>query len=312
MHEEFLWCEKYRPKTVEDCILPESMKSVFQGYVNAGNLPNLLLSGHSGVGKTTIAKAMCAELGADVRVINGSNERNIDTLRNVIEGFASSVSLMGGRKYIIIDEADYLNPQSTQPALRNLMEEYSDNCGFIFTCNFKEKILKPLHSRCSVVEFKTPKSERPAMCKQFHTRLCAILTAEGIEYDSKIVGKVIMKYFPDWRACLNDVQRYAVNGIIDAGILGQGEEADIVQLIDLMKSSNFTAMRKGVAANSDSDPVVMMRLLYDQSSECLDKGSIPSLVILIADYQHKHAFAADPELNFLAFLAMVSAECSFN
>ena len=308
---EFLWVEKYRPQTVEECILPSDLKSRFQAFVDSQNIPNLLLSGSAGVGKTTIAKAMLEQLGADYIVINGSLHGNIDTLRNEIMAFASTVSFAEGRKYVILDEADYLNPQSTQPALRNFMEEYSKNCGFILTCNFKNRIIEPLQSRCSVIDFTFPKSLAPKLASEFFTRVKMILDAEEIKYDDQALAEILQTYFPDWRRVLNELQQYSVSGSIDVGILSNNAQNALESLISLLKQKRFSDMRKWVAQNIDSDPTSIMRGLYDVANEKVDAKSIPNLVLLIGEYQYKSAFVADQEVNLVAFLTQVMAEVEF-
>lgn len=308
--EDFLWCEKYRPKTVGDCILPESLKQTFQQFVDQENVPNLLLSGGPGVGKTTVAKAMLDELGCDCIVINGSMNGNIDTLRTEIKDFASTISFAGGRKYVILDEADYLNPQSTQPALRNFMEEFSKNCGFILTCNFKNRIIEPLHSRCSVVEFKIPKDEKMKMASQFHQLVCGILTKEGVEFDKRVVAEVITKYFPDWRRVLNELQRYSATGRIDSGILAN-HDMSIDELVDILKGKRFDDMRKWVANNVDVDSATLFRRLYDSASKHMKPASIAQTVVTLADYQYKAAFVADQEINTVACLTEVMMDAEW-
>ena len=308
---EFLWVEKYRPQTVEECILPSDLKARFQAFVDSQNIPNLLLSGSAGVGKTTIAKAMLEQLGADYIVINGSLHGNIDTLRNEIMAFASTVSFAEGRKYVILDEADYLNPQSTQPALRNFMEEYSKNCGFILTCNFKNRIIEPLQSRCSVIDFTFPKSLAPKLASEFFTRVKMILDAEEIKYDDQALAEILQTYFPDWRRVLNELQQYSVSGSIDVGILSNNAQNALESLISLLKQKRFSDMRKWVAQNIDSDPTSIMRGLYDVANEKVDAKSIPNLVLLIGEYQYKSAFVADQEVNLVAFLTQVMAEVEF-
>ena len=267
MLDQALWVEKWRPHTIEDAVLPAELKTTFQQFVNDKFVPNLLLSGRAGIGKTTVARALLEELGCDYIVINGSLNGNIDTLRNEIKTFASSVSLSGGRKYVILDEADYLNPNSTQPALRNFMEEYSKNCGFILTCNFKNRIIEPLHSRCGVIEFKLPKEERPKIAAAFFRRVVDILTTENVTFDSKAVAGVVEKFFPDFRRTLNELQRYAATGAIDAGILANKKEETFKELFDYIKQKNFTNVRKWVGENSDVDSAVFFRSLYDSLSE---------------------------------------------
>lgn len=312
MNEEFLWVEKYRPKTIEDTILPADLKATFQQFVDQKNIPNLILSGTAGVGKTTVARAMLEQLGCDYIIINGSMNGNIDTLRNEILTFASSVSLSGGRKYVILDEADYLNANSTQPALRNFMEEFSRNCGFILTCNFKNRIIEPLHSRCSVIDFKLSKRDSAKLATQFFKRVEKILDGEGVAYDRAVVAEVIQKYFPDWRRVLNELQRYSVTGNIDSGILANMQETSIKELIGFMKDKNFTEVRKWAKNNIDTDVNQLYNQFYETASEYADKASIPLLVILIAKYQYQNAFAANPEINFAAFLAEAMLEVSFS
>jgi DNA polymerase III delta prime subunit len=302
MNEEFLWVEKYRPKTIEDTILPAELKATFQQFVDQKNIPNLILSGSAGVGKTTVARAMLEELGCDYIVINGSMNGNIDTLRNEILNFASSVSLSGGRKYVILDEADYLNANSTQPALRNFMEEFSKNCGFILTCNFKNRIIEPLHSRCSVVDFKISKKDMAKLAMQFMKRVGIILEAENVEYDKAVIAEVIQKHFPDWRRVLNELQRYSAVGKIDSGILANLQETSLRELVDLLKDKNFTEVRKWVRNNIDTDVNDLYNQFYETANEMCDKKSIPELVLLIAKYQYQNSFSANPEINFAAFL----------
>ena len=309
--QEFLWVEKYRPNRLEDCILPDELKNTFQQFINQQNIPNLLLSGSAGVGKTTVAKAMLEELGADYIVVNGSLHGNIDTLRTEIMNFATTVSFSEGRKYVIIDEADYLNPQSTQPALRNFMEEYSKNCGFILTCNFKNRIIEPLQSRCSVIDFLFPKKLAPSLAGSFFTRVKTILDEEQVKYDEKVLAEIIQRHFPDWRRVLNELQRYSVSGIIDIGILSNSSQNAFKSLIALLKGKQFSDMRKWVAQNIDSDPTSIMRQLYDSSSEVIKASSIPQLVLLIGEYQYKSAFVADQEVNLVAFLTQVMADVEF-
>ena len=311
MNEEFLFVEKYRPKTIEDCILPVELKATFQQFVDQKNVPNLLLSGGAGVGKTTVARAMLEQLGCDYIIINGSMNGNIDTLRNDILNFASSVSLSGGRKYVILDEADYLNSNSTQPALRNFMEEFSRNCGFILTCNFKNRIIEPLHSRCSVIDFKIQKKDMPKLAAQFMKRVENILKIENVEYDKAAVASVIQKFFPDWRRVLNEIQRYSATGKIDSGILANLQQASIKELIRLMKDKNFTEIRKWTKNNIDTDVNVLYNEFYETAADYFTTRSIPSLVILIAKYQYQNSFAANPEINFTAFLVEVMVEMEF-
>ena len=311
MNEEFLWVEKYRPKTIEDTILPLDLKATFQQFVDQQNIPNLILSGSAGVGKTTVARAMLEQLGCDYIVINGSMNGNIDTLRNEILNFASSVSLSGGRKYVILDEADYLNANSTQPALRNFMEEFSRNCGFVLTCNFKNRIIEPLHSRCSVVDFKISKKDMAKLAMQFMKRVANILETESVGYDKAVVAEVIQKHFPDWRRVLNELQRYAATGKIDTGILANMQTTSIKALVDLMKDKNYSEMRNWVNVNLDTDINDLYRQFYDNAYELMDASSIPVLVLTIAKYQYQGAFAADAQINFMAFLTEIMIQCDF-
>ena len=309
MRDDFLWVEKYRPKMVKDTILPPSLKETFQTFVNNKNIPNLLLTGTAGVGKTSIARAMLEELDCDYIVINGSDEgRSIDVLRNELRNFASSVSLAGGRKYVILDEADYLNPNTVQPALRNFMEEYSHNCGFIMTCNFVNKIIQPLHSRCSVVEFKISSADKPQMAKEFFDRVQKILLLEKVEYEPKVVAEIIKKYFPDNRRVLNELQRYSATGKIDSGILANFSDSNLKSLIDAVKNKEFSAVRKWVAQNANGDTTPLFRAVYDSMSEHVAPASIPQVVVTLADYQYKSAFVADQEINFMALLTELMVE----
>ena len=291
--ETFLWVEQYRPKTVDDCILPHSLKNTFKEFVESGNIPNIILSGGPGVGKTTVAKAMLDEIGATSMMINGSEESGIDVLRTKIKNFASTVSLEGtGRKYIILDEADYLNPQSTQPALRGFMEEFSNNCGFILTCNYKNRLIEPLHSRCSVIDFTIPKSEKPSLAMDFMKRVEFLLQNENIDYDKKVLVEVIQRHFPDFRRTLNELQRYSVSGRIDAGILVDMAEINIKELMKFMKEKEFGNVRKWVINNLDMDAVRLYRSIYDSLYTFLDHSTIPHAVCILADYSYKEAFVA--------------------
>lgn len=311
MNEEFLWVEKYRPKTIDDTILPVDLKATFQQFVDQKNIPNLILSGSAGVGKTTVARAMLEQLGCDYIVINGSMNGNIDTLRNEILNFASTVSFSGGRKYVILDEADYLNANSTQPALRNFMEEFSRNCGFILTCNFKNRIIEPLHSRCSVIDFKISKKDMVKLALQFMKRVNFILNTENVKYESAVIAEVIQKHFPDWRRVLNELQRYAVSGKIDSGILANMQDNSIRELIHFMKDRDFTEVRKWVKNNLDTDVNVLYNQFYDSASDYFTPDSIPMLVLHIATYQYQNAFSANPEINFSAFCAHVMLDLEF-
>ena len=307
--EEYLWSQKYRPHTLQDTILPKDMKDTFQKFVDDKNVPNLLLSGSAGVGKTTIARAMLDELGADYIVINGSMNGNIDTLRVDIANFASTVSFSGGRKYVILDEADYLNANSTQPALRNFMEEFSKNCGFILTCNLVNRIIPPLQSRCSCINFNISVTDRPKLASQFFKRVCNILESEKIEYDQKAVAELINTYFPDWRRVLNELQRYAATGKIDAGILSNKGSASIEELIKLLKAKKFTDVRKWVGENSDIDSAMLYRGLYDiLPTKLVSTSSVADSIIILAEYEYKEAFVANPEINRMAALVTLMAE----
>ena len=309
--ETFLWVEQYRPSDVSSCILPKNLKDTFSEFIVQGDVPNLILSGGSGVGKTTVAKAMLDELDCTHMMINGSEESGIDVLRTKIKNFASTVSLHGGRKYIILDEADYLNPQSTQPALRGFMEEFHKNCGFVLTCNYKNRLIEPLHSRCSVIEFTIPNSEKPKLASEFMKRVALILDEQNVKYDERVVAEVINKYFPDWRRILNELQRYAPSGTIDAGILVNIAEVNIKELMVSMKNKEFTNVRKWVVDNLDNDPVKLYRRIYDNLYNYVDGSSIPHVVVILADYQFKSAFSADQEINMLACLTEIMAKVNF-
>ena len=308
--EHLLWTEKYRPKTIEDCILPERLKLPFQEYVNQRNIPNLLLAGGAGVGKTTVAKALCNEVGCDYIVINGSDESGIDTFRTKIKNYASSMSLTGGRKVIIIDEADYLNPNSTQPALRNAIEEFASNCSFIFTCNYKNRIIEPLHSRCAVIEFSLKIGEKAKMASAFFKRIQSVLQSESVVYDDKVIAELIKKHFPDFRRIINELQRYSQFGKIDTGVLAQIGDISIAEIVKFIRDKDFGSIRKWVASN-DVDSNTLYRKLYDSMYDLMKPQSIPQAVLILADYQYKAAFVADQEINTVACLTEIMVNCEF-
>ena len=311
MKEQHLWVEKYRPRKISECILPESIKQTFQDIVNSGEMQNLLLSGKAGVGKTTVARALCNELGCESILINCSEDGNIDTLRTKIRNFASTVSFSDQKKVVILDEFDYSNPQSTQPALRGFIEEFSKNCRFILTCNYKNRIIEPLHSRCTNIEFKIESSDKPKLAKSFFDRCSMILKNEEVPYKDKVLSELVIKHFPDFRRILNELQRYSVSGQIDEGILTQLSEVNVKNLMKFMKEKDFTGVRKWVVENLDNDPVQIFRKLYDNLYEHLTPHSIPQSILVIADYQYKSAFVADAEINLTACLIEIMMECSF-
>ena len=311
MNTDFLWVEEYRPKTIEDCILPDSLKTLFTSFVQKGELSNLLLSGTPGIGKTTVAKALCEQLNCDWIMINGSEEGGIDVLRNKIKNFASTVSLSGGKKVVILDEADYLNPQSTQPALRGFVEEFHKNCRFILTCNFKNRIIEPLHSRFSNIEFKVNPKDKPKLASRLFERAVFILKEQNISYEDKILVELIKKHFPDFRKLINELQRYSVSGTIDAGILVNVSDENLKTLISHLKNKEFSDMRKWVVNNLDNDPVKIFRKIYDTLYSNLEPSTIPHAVLIIADYQYKSAFVADQEINLVACLTELMSQVKF-
>ena len=311
---DFLWVEKYRPRKISECILTEDLKTTFQKFLLQKELPNLLLSGTAGTGKTTVARALCEELGVDYIIINGSDEgRQIDTLRNKIKNFASTVSLTetASHKVVILDEADYMNPESVQPALRNFIETFYKNCRFIFTCNYKNKILPALHSRCTVIDFAIANGQKVKTATQLLNRLCNILTEEKIEFDKKVLAELIQKHFPDFRRTINELQRYSVRGKIDSGILFSITEADTKQLVAILKEKRFNDMRKWVIQNLDKEPSSLFSTVYEILYKNLQPQSIPQAVLVIAGYQYKSAFVADQEINMVACLTEVMANCKF-
>ena len=313
MKSDFLWVEKYRPKTVQECILPDSIKDTFQQFVDKGEIPNLLLSGPAGCGKTTIARALCEQLGADYIVINGSDEgRFLDTVRNQAKNFASTVSLSatGTHKVIIIDEADNTT-HDVQLLLRANIEAFYNNCRFIFTCNYKNKIIEPLHSRCAVVEFSISGKQKQAIAAAFFTRLVSILDTERIEAEKRVLAELINKHFPDWRRVLNECQRYSASGTIDSSILAEFSDVKTSDLIRKLKEKNFTEVRKWVVSNLDNDPGVILRRVYESLTDSVVPPSIPVAVLIIAKYQYQIAFVADQEINLLAALTEIMCECEF-
>ena len=311
MNDTFLWVEKYRPQTVAETILSDNLKSTFQKIVESKEIPNMLFTGTAGTGKTTVARALCNELDLDYILINGSEEGNIDTLRTKIKQFASSVSLQGGYKVVILDEPDYLNAQSTQPALRGFIEEFANNCRFILTCNFKNRIIEPLHSRCSVYEFNTSKKDLQGLCAQFLKHIGKILDNEGVGYDQMVLVDLIMKYVPDWRRVLNELQRYSISGRIDAGILVNLSDKSFDDLFSYLKSKDFKKMRQWVVNNIDTDASSIFRGIYDRMIDKVKPQSVPQLVLILADYQYKNAFVADMELNVVACMTEIMANVEF-
>ena len=313
MNSDFIWVEKYRPKTIEDCILPESTKTMFREFLNKGEIPNMLLAGPPGIGKTTVAKALCNELGVDVYVINGSDEgRFLDTVRNNAKNFASTVSLSSDAKHkvVIIDEADNTG-NDVQLLLRAFVEEFAGNCRFIFTCNYKNKIIEPLHSRCAVIDFGIKGKEKASLAGSFFKRLQNILDEERVQYDPKVLAELINKHFPDWRRVLNECQRYAVSGKIDSGILATFSDVSVNELVKSLKDKNFTEVRKWVVGNLDNDASSLLRRIYDTAYDCLTPATIPAAVLVIAKYQYQCAFVADQEINLLAALTEIMVECEF-
>ena len=311
MNTDFLWVEEYRPKTIDDCILPQSLKTLFQSFIEKGEISNLLFSGTPGVGKTTVAKALCEQMNCDWIMINGSEEGGIDVLRTKIKNFASTVSLSGGKKVVILDEADYLNPQSTQPALRGFVEEFHKNCRFILTCNFKNRIIEPLHSRFSNIEFRISPKDKGKLATKLFERVSYILKEQNIEYEEDAVAELIKKHFPDFRKLINELQRYSISGAIDAGILVNVSDENLKTLVSHLKTKEFGNMRKWVVNNLDNDPVKIFRKIYDSMYTNLQPETIPHAVLIIADYQYKSAFVADQEINLVACLTELMSQVKF-
>ena len=311
MNTDFLWVEEYRPQTIDDCILPASLKTLFQSFIDKGEISNMLFSGTPGVGKTTVAKALCEQMNCDWIMINGSEEGGIDVLRNKIKNFASTVSLSGGKKVVILDEADYLNPQSTQPALRGFVEEFHKNCRFILTCNFKNRIIEPLHSRFSNIEFRINNKDKPKLASQLMDRAVYILKEQNIEYEDKALVGLITKHFPDFRKLINELQRYSVAGTIDAGVLVNLSDENLKSLTSHLKAKEFGDMRKWVVNNLDNDPVKIFRKIYDSLNTTLQPETIPHAILIIADYQYKSAFVADQEINLVACLTELMSQVKF-
>jgi len=305
MTDMFLWCEKYRPKTVDQCILPDSLRTFFNDVIRKGDIQNMLFCGSAGTGKTTVARAICEELNLDYIVINGSEESGIDVLRTKIKSFASTVSFTGNTKVVILDEADYLNPNSTQPALRGFIEEFAENCRFIFTCNYKNRIIQPLHSRSTVVEFKIPKNEKQRIAFSFFNKVQKILQVEDVTFDQKVLAKVVEKYFPDFRRTLNELQRYSQSGSINEGILVSLSDESMDELVQALKTKDWKKMRSWVVNNLDNDPPVLFRKIYDTIIPLTDQ--VPHVIMTIADYQYKSAFVADQEINLVACLTEIMA-----
>ena len=310
MNKDILWVERYRPSTVEDLILPEGIKNTFREIIGGDKIPNLILSGSAGTGKTSAAIVLCKELNCDYLMINGSDEgRLIETLRNKLTQYCSSVSMSGGRKVVIIDEADYMTPDSVQPAMRGFIEKFSSNCSFIFTCNFKNRIIEPIHSRCAVIDYSASDSQQ--MCADFMERCNFILKEEGIESDPKVVAELIMKHFPDFRRVLNELQRYSVSGKIDSGILINISDTNMNELSESLKTKNFKSVRSWVVNNLDNDPQKIYRKIYDKLYEKCDPNSIPQIILVIADYQYKSAFVGDQEINLMACLVEIMSNAKF-
>lgn len=306
---EFLWAQSFRPSKVEDCIIPDALKKTFQDFVGQGQVPNFIFAGGAGCGKTTLAIALCEEIGADYYILNGSEEGNIDDLRIKVKGFATSVSLTGAKKVIIIDEADGLNPNSFQPGLRAEMEAVSSNCRFILTCNQKNRIIEPIHSRCTVIDFKIAPGDKAKIAMAFHKRLSQILKFKGVTFDPKVLAELVSKHFPDFRRTLNELQTYAASGTIDSGILLNTSDDSFKELVGYMKGKEFTNVRKWVGRNSDTDTSVLFRFFYDKASELMEPQSIPQMILILADYGYKSSFVVDQEINIMAAMTEIMSGC---
>ena len=312
MNKDILWVEQYRPSTIDDLILPEEIKNTFREIIGQDKIPNLILSGSAGVGKTSAAMVLCKSLNCDYIIINGSDEgRLIETLRNKLTQYCSAVSMSGGRKVVIIDEADYMTPDSVQPGMRGFMEKFSSNCSFIFTCNFKNRIIEPIHSRCAVIDYRIKDSDKQKLAAEFMNRCITILTEKNIAYEEKVVAELIMKHLPDFRRVLNELQRYSVSGTIDSGILLNISDANMKELIECLKSKSFKGVRSWVVNNLDNDPQKIYRKIYDQLYQSVLQESIPQIILHLADYQYKSAFVADQEINLMACLIEIMSNAKF-
>ena len=312
LNKDILWVEQYRPSTIDDLVLPENIKGTFREIISQDKIPNLILSGSAGVGKTSAAMVLCKALNCDYIIVNGSDEgRLIETLRNKLTQYCSSVSMSGGRKVVIMDEADYMTPDSVQPAMRGFMEKFSSNCSFIFTCNFKNRIIEPIHSRCAVIDYRITDTDKQKLAAEFMNRCITILTDNNIEYDGNVVAELIMKHLPDFRRVLNELQRYSVSGNIDSGILLNISDANMKELIECLKSKNFKGVRTWVVDNIDNDPQKIFRKIYDHLYTSADPNTIPQIILHIAEYQYKSAFVADQEINLMACLVEIMTNAKF-